>query len=93
MNSISIEDRQESIEDSLDDLLIFPTRKGLHRSLDLLGSYFTLETNLLNQNKDDTITAEQYQSIIQSQNAILDTINTELNDNTISSSNNSCETG
>ena len=93
MNSTSIEDRQESIEDSLDDLLIFPTRKGLHRSLDMLRAYFTLETKLLNQNKDnDTISSEQYQSIIQSQNAILDTINAELNDK-ISSSNKSCETG
>ena len=63
MNSTSIEDRQESIEDSLDDLLIFPTRKGLHRSLDMLKSYFTFETDLLN--KDNNTTAEQYQSIIQ----------------------------
>ena len=93
MNSTSIEDRQELIEDSLDDLLIFPTRKGLHRSLDMLKSYFTLETKLLNQNKDNTTAKEQYQSIIQSQNAILDTINTELNDNTISSLSQSCETG
>ena len=96
MNSTSIEDRQESIEDSLDDLLIFPTRKGLCQSLSIIKSYFSLETELLNQNKDNyaTITSEQYQSIIQSQNAILDTINTELNDNnTISSSNKSCETG
>ena len=96
MNSTSIEDRQESIEDSLDDLLIFPTRKGLRQSFDMLKSYFTLETDLLNQNKDNTITItpEQHQSIIQSQNAILDTINTELNDNnTISSKSNSCETG
>ena len=94
MNSISIEDRQESIEDSLDDLLIFPTRKGLRQSLSIIKLYFTLETNLLNQIKDSSITSEQYKSIIQSQNTILDTINTELNDNnTISSSNKSCETG
>ena len=93
MNSTSIEDRQESIEDSLDDLLIFPTRKGLRQSLSVIKLYFTLETELLNQNKDNsTITSEQYKSIIQSQKAILDTIHTELNDNKISS-NKSCETG
>jgi len=94
MNSTSIEDRQESIEDSLDDLLIFPTRKGLRQSLSIIKLYFTLETELLNQNKDNNtiITSEQYQSIIQSQNTILDTINTELNDNKISA-NKSCETG
>ena len=91
MNSTSIEDRQESIEDSLDDLLIFPTRKGLRQSLSIIKLYFTLETELLNKD-NNIITSEQYQSIIQSQNAILDTIHTELNDNTISS-NKSCETG
>ena len=92
MNSTSIEDRQESIEDSLDDLLIFPTRKGLRQSLSVMKSYFTLETELLNKDNNTIITSEQYQSIIQSQNAILDTINTELNDNSISSTK-SCETG
>ena len=61
----------------------------------MLKSYFTLETNLLNQNKDSSssITEEQYKSIIQSQKTILDTINTELDDNTTSNSNKSCETG
>ena len=51
-----------------------------------LGCYVGISRHhamiVLNQNKDNnTIREEQYQSIIQSQNAILDTINDELNDN------------
>ena len=42
-----LEDHIEEIDDSLEDLLIFPTQAGLKRSLQLMEDYFALERDVL----------------------------------------------
>ena len=66
-----LNERQEDISDMLDELLIFPTRKGLQRSMDMIRSYFAQEIEVLARIGNDGISDEQYQQITCDQNQII----------------------
>ena len=77
-NAHEIEERYDEIEESLDDLLIFPTRKGLRRSIEMMKALFVLEIETMKQLE---IPAQISQSIMEEQQAILDAAKKELDNN------------
>ncbi len=56
------------IQESLEDLLIFPTKKGFHRSADMIQSYFHDERALM---KERPAVDGRYKSIADGQHEIL----------------------
>ena len=75
-NYDEIEEKQEAIEESLEDLLIFPTQKGLRRSVDMINSYFSL----LGKQQDTAgrLQDRDYQSMMDDQQQIMDITRKEL---------------
>ena len=79
MNTISQDsliEEQDDILESFDDLLIFPTRQGLRRLMNMIQSYFIVEEEMLKQIKCDE--ADKV-SIAAEQNEIMDMGTSELN--------------
>ena len=75
-------EQRDDIEDSLDDLLIFPTRQGLRRSIDTMKSYFAKEIEFMKQQNNSSSKISQSQSIIESHEAVLKIGMKELNNRT-----------
>ena len=75
-------EHRDDIEDSLDDLLIFPTRQGLRRSIDTMKSYFAKEIEFMKQQNNSSSKISQSQSIIESHEAVLKIGMKELNNRT-----------
>ncbi|KAL3798849.1 hypothetical protein HJC23_004637 [Cyclotella cryptica] len=69
-----VEERQEEIEESLEELLIFPTHNGLRRSADMIQSYFEYETIAM---KQYSVGDMRYRSIKEGQEKILGIISEE----------------
>jgi len=67
MSSDEMNEQREEIEESLDDLLIFPTLKGFRRSTEAIKSYFALEIEFMKQHNSDDAAS---QSITDSHEAI-----------------------
>ena len=59
-----MEQIQEDIEESLDDLLIFPTKEGLRVTTRMITSYFQLEVETMKQYNGTKISDQQYESIV-----------------------------
>jgi hypothetical protein len=76
-----MEEKQEEIEESLDDLLIFPTQKGLRRSMDMIEAYSMLEVQMMKQRG---ISEQQQHSSIEEQQHILDIARNELHNRSLS---------
>lgn len=91
MNTISkdsITMKQDDILESFDDLLIFPTRQGLRRLMNMIQSYFSLEAEIiLKQTKSDNGNKE---SFIAEQNEIMGMGLNELNSQSQGASKSSC---
>ena len=84
-----MDDNREEIEESLEDLLIFPTREGLRRSIRMIESYFSLEVQLA---KDKEVKEQQYETIVEEQRRIVK-IATDALDRSQLVTSNSCESG
>ena len=76
MNAKEMEEKQEDIEELLDDLLIFPTKEGLRITTHMITSYFQLEVQTMARYK---ISDEQYKSIVSDQETVVDIATRELN--------------
>ncbi|KAL7480933.1 hypothetical protein ACHAW6_006604 [Cyclotella cf. meneghiniana] len=63
-----IEEKQEQIEESLEELLIFPTHNGLRRSADMIQSYFEYEITAI---KGYSVGGMRYRSLKEGQDKIL----------------------
>ena len=74
-------EQRDDIEDSLDDLLIFPTRQGLRRSIDTMKSYFAKEIEFMKQ-QNNSSSSILSQSIIEGHEAVLKIGMKELNNRT-----------
>lgn len=83
------DDNREEIEESLEDLLIFPTREGLRRSIRMIESYFSLEVQLA---KDKGVKEQQYDTIVEEQRRIVK-IATDALDRSQAVTSSSCESG
>ena len=79
MNANKIEEIQEDIEESLDDLLIFPTKEGLRITTHMITSYFQLEVETMKQYNGTKISDQQYESIVSDQETVVDIATRELN--------------
>ena len=68
-----LKEKQEDISDLLDELFIFPTRKGLQKTMDVIRSYFALEKVVFTRtvNENIIITDEQYRQIVDDQEHII----------------------
>jgi hypothetical protein len=49
VSSDAMNEKHEEAEDSLEDLLIFPTRKGLHQSMKTMEACFVMEAEMMKQ--------------------------------------------
>ena len=86
-----MEEKRDEIEESLEDLLIFPTRKGLRRSLDMITSYFDMEVQSM---EDIAVPESKRQSILNDQNNIVNMAKKELNSDKLPGGSGACcETG
>ena len=72
----TLEREQENIEESLDDLLIFPTLKGLRHSLKMIEAHFLNNEKFMEQR---TCEQRTYQSQIDGQQLILNLARKVLN--------------
>ena len=87
--SNTIDEKHEEIEDSLEDLQIFPTRKGLRRSFAMIKAYFVFEETIMRQ---IGFRDEDYQSMMEDQQHILNDAVKELNKGTqVAASSSTCE--
>ncbi|EJK50175.1 hypothetical protein THAOC_30883 [Thalassiosira oceanica] len=60
----NVERLQDEIDESLENLLIFPTLKGLNRCADLMEEYFRLEMKVLTaRGNDDATIVEGHERI------------------------------
>ena len=84
-----MDDHREEIEESLENLLIFPTREGLRRSIRMIESYFSLEMQLT---KDKGVKEHQYNTIVEEQQRIVK-IATDALDRSQVATSKSCESG
>ena len=75
----TMEEQVEDIDDSLEDLLIFPTQKGLNRSVWMIQAYFAMEEKMMQQ-LQITIGRDEpaYQSILEKQQGVLDIAKNEM---------------
>jgi hypothetical protein len=86
--SNTIDEKHEEIEDSLEDLQIFPTRKGLRRSFAMIKAYFVFEETIMRQ---IGFRDEDYQSTMEDQRHILNNAVKDLNKRTqVAAANESC---
>jgi hypothetical protein len=76
LDNDTVEEKLEEIEESLVDLLIFPTQKGLRRSMDMIEAYSLLEVQMMKQRG---ISEQQQHSTIEEQQHILNIARNELN--------------
>ena len=76
VSSDTMDEKLEEIEDSFEDLLIFPTRKGLRRSMEMIEAYFALEVEMMRQ--WGLQNGRHYQSTMEDQQAILNIARNEL---------------
>jgi hypothetical protein len=88
-----MDEKLEEIDDSLEDLLIFPTRKGLLRSMEKMEAYFAMEVELMKQRGLQSNSGRRYQSAVEEQQAILDIAKNELNNRSQVGSASCCNTG
>lgn len=72
----TLEEEFEDVEESLDDLLIFPSVNALRRSLTLIKSYFAHEHILMKQCK---FSQDDYTSQIAEQEQILSIVGKDMN--------------
>jgi 5'-deoxynucleotidase YfbR-like HD superfamily hydrolase len=84
-----MDDSREEIEESLENLLIFPTREGLRRSIRMIQSYFSLEVQLT---KDKGVKEQQLETIVEKQQRIVK-IATDALDRSQVATSKSCESG
>ena len=85
-----MDDNREEIEESLEDLLIFPTREGLRRSIRMIESYYCLEVQLA---KDKGVKEQQYNTIVEEQLRIVKIATDALDRSQAVTSRSSCESG
>mmetsp|Transcript_5674 Transcript_5674/g.8614 ORF Transcript_5674/g.8614 Transcript_5674/m.8614 type:complete len:94 (+) Transcript_5674:125-406(+) len=89
ISSDTIDEKHEEIEESLEDLLIFPTQKGLRRSMDMIKAYFVFEATIM---RKIGFRDEDYQSTMEDQRHILNNAVKELNKGTqLAASSSACE--
>ncbi len=72
----TLEEARENVEESLDDLLIFPTKKGLRRSMKKIIEYFTSELEVI---KGMEVSEKHSQSTFEEQENIVNIAKRELN--------------
>lgn len=84
MNSTlnTLKEEQEDVSDSLEDLLIFPSRQGLRRLMGIIQHYFAMEMEALSSGGDSLTLDEQHQSIVSDQKELLDLCMKELDGHT-----------
>lgn len=75
-NSEVMDEKMEEIDDSFEDLLIFPTRDGLRRSLRMIEIYFAMEREFLSQY---TLRNDTKKGLIEEQQSVLDIGRKEIN--------------
>lgn len=82
----------EEVEDSLEELLIFPTQKGLMHSMKMMRTYFEKEDHTMKKqiSTGGTSTQALYQSMIEDQQTILDIGISGIDNNRDSSKKESC---
>ena len=85
----------EEVEDSLEELLIFPTQKGLMHSMKMMRTYFekeddTMKKQISTGTGTSTSTQALYQSMIEDQQTILDIGISGIDNNRDSSKKESC---
>jgi hypothetical protein len=81
-----VEEKQEQIEESLEELLIFPTHNGLRRLADMIQSYFEYEMTAITKY---SVAGMRYRSIKEGQDEIL-AIMSEEQKNTIKEGSAAC---
>lgn len=87
----------EEVEESLEELLIFPTQKGLLHSMKMMRTYFEKEDDTMKKQIStgtgtgtSTSTHALYQSMIEDQQTILDIGISGIDNNRDSSKKESC---
>ena len=79
-----MDEKYEEIEDSLEDLLIFPTRKGLRQSMEMIEAYFAIEVEIMDRRQlregHDQKQHHRRSTIEEEQQTILNIAKSELNE-------------
>lgn len=88
VSSDGMDEKYEDIEESLENLLIFPTRKGLRRSFEMIEAYFIIEVEIMQQLG---ISEQKHQSILEDQEIIVNIAKDELSIHKQKGASNACE--
>ena len=85
-----MDESHDEIEYSLEDLLIFPTRKGLRRSIELIEASFVLEVEIM---KQLGVPKQTNESMMNEQREIVDIAKNELDNHATQVTSNACASG
>lgn len=85
-----MDDKFEQIEDSLEDLLIFPTQQGLRRSIKLIEECFDMEGQLVKEHGTRMTKHGHYKSMVDDQQELLDNAREEISGNKLRASPTGC---